>query len=144
MKDAIGYQRVSTREQGRSGLGLAAQRHDIEAFGAREGFSVKTWYQDIQTGGGKDALLLGSKAVLEHIGMLPRKQPFAARGKLRPNDHGRQMDGNLLQGASLDKRLYRPIRRHALGVAHYVSCKSVHRTRVVGDQHFSDWFFSRQ
>ena len=57
MKHAIGYLRVSTREQGRSGLGLAAQRHDIEAFGAREGFSVKSWYQDIQTGAGKDALL---------------------------------------------------------------------------------------
>ena len=38
MQAAIGYLRVSTREQGRSGLGLAAQRHDIEAFGAREGF----------------------------------------------------------------------------------------------------------
>ena len=47
MKYAIGYLRVSTREQGRSGLGLATQRHDIEGFGAREGFSVKTWYQDI-------------------------------------------------------------------------------------------------
>src|ERR1700680_304944 len=58
MKDAIGYLRVSTREQGRSGLGLAAQRFDIEAFGSREGFSVKSWYQDIQTGAGKDALLL--------------------------------------------------------------------------------------
>jgi DNA invertase Pin-like site-specific DNA recombinase len=58
MKDAIGYLRVSTREQGRSGLGLAAQRCDIEAFGAREGFRVKSWYQDVQTGAGKDALLL--------------------------------------------------------------------------------------
>jgi DNA invertase Pin-like site-specific DNA recombinase len=58
MQTAIGYLRVSTREQGRSGLGLAAQRHDIEAFGAREGFAVKNWYQDIQTGAGKDALLL--------------------------------------------------------------------------------------
>jgi DNA invertase Pin-like site-specific DNA recombinase len=58
MKEAIGYLRVSTREQGRSGLGLAAQRHDIEAFGAREGFRVKSWYQDVQTGAGKDALLL--------------------------------------------------------------------------------------
>ena len=37
MQAAIGYLRVSTREQGRSGLGLAAQRHEIEAFGAREG-----------------------------------------------------------------------------------------------------------
>jgi DNA invertase Pin-like site-specific DNA recombinase len=58
MKKAIGYLRVSTREQGRSGLGLAAQRHDIETFGEREGFEVKSWYQDIQTGAGKDALLL--------------------------------------------------------------------------------------
>jgi DNA invertase Pin-like site-specific DNA recombinase len=58
MKNAIGYLRVSTKEQGRSGLGLAAQRFDIEAFGSREGFSVKAWYQDIQTGAGKDALLL--------------------------------------------------------------------------------------
>jgi DNA invertase Pin-like site-specific DNA recombinase len=58
MKEAIGYLRVSTREQGRSGVGLAAQRHDIEAFVAREGFEVNSWHQDIQTGAGKDALLL--------------------------------------------------------------------------------------
>jgi DNA invertase Pin-like site-specific DNA recombinase len=58
MKDAIGYLRVSTREQGRSGLGLAAQRYDIGVFGAREGFPIQSWHQDIQTGAGKDALLL--------------------------------------------------------------------------------------
>jgi DNA invertase Pin-like site-specific DNA recombinase len=58
MKDAIGYLRVSTKEQGRSGLGLAAQRFDIENFGKREGFSVTAWHQDIQTGAGKDPLLL--------------------------------------------------------------------------------------
>jgi DNA invertase Pin-like site-specific DNA recombinase len=58
MKTAIGYLRVSSREQGRSGLGLAAQRYDIEAFGAKEGFIVKLWHQDIQTGAGKDALLM--------------------------------------------------------------------------------------
>ena len=58
MKDAIGYLRVSTSEQGRSGLGLAAQRHDIENFGAHEGFTIHSWHQDVQTGAGKDALLL--------------------------------------------------------------------------------------
>src|SRR6185437_4575756 len=58
MKDAIGYLRVSTQEQGRSGLSLAAQRFDIEHFGKREGFSVSAWHQDIQTGTGRDALLL--------------------------------------------------------------------------------------
>jgi DNA invertase Pin-like site-specific DNA recombinase len=58
MKDAIGYLRVSTREQGRSGLGLAAQRQEIETFAAKEGLAIKTWHQDIQTGAGRDALLL--------------------------------------------------------------------------------------
>jgi DNA invertase Pin-like site-specific DNA recombinase len=58
MQAAIGYLRVSTREQGRSGLGLAAQRHDIETFGAREGFAIKSWHQDVQSGAGADALLL--------------------------------------------------------------------------------------
>jgi DNA invertase Pin-like site-specific DNA recombinase len=58
MQIAIGYLRVSTQEQGRSGLGLAAQRSEIDAFGAREGFTVKSWHQDVQTGAGADALLL--------------------------------------------------------------------------------------
>jgi len=58
MKPAVGYLRVSTREQARGGLGLAAQRNEIEAFGAREGFAIRCWYQDVQTGGGADALLL--------------------------------------------------------------------------------------
>ena len=58
MEEAIGYLRVSTAEQGRSGLGLAAQRHDIEAFALREGFAVSSWHQDVQTGAGADALLL--------------------------------------------------------------------------------------
>jgi len=47
MKDAIGYLRVCTPEQGRSGLSLAPQRSEI-----------RSWYQDVQTGKGSDALLL--------------------------------------------------------------------------------------
>jgi DNA invertase Pin-like site-specific DNA recombinase len=58
MQAAIGYLRVSTREQGRSGIGLAAQRRDIEAFAGREGFTVTAWHQDMQTGAGADALIL--------------------------------------------------------------------------------------
>jgi DNA invertase Pin-like site-specific DNA recombinase len=55
---AIGYLRVSTSEQGRSGLGLQAQRTDVEKFAAREGLAIKALHQDIQTGAGKDALHL--------------------------------------------------------------------------------------
>jgi DNA invertase Pin-like site-specific DNA recombinase len=58
MQAAIGYLRVSTREQGRRGVGLAAQRNEIERFASQEGFEVRSWRQDIQTGGGADALLL--------------------------------------------------------------------------------------
>jgi DNA invertase Pin-like site-specific DNA recombinase len=41
-----------------AGLGHAAQRHEIETFGAKEGLLVKSWHQDVQTGAGKDALLM--------------------------------------------------------------------------------------
>jgi DNA invertase Pin-like site-specific DNA recombinase len=58
MQATIGYLRVSTREQGRSGFGLAAQRHEIEAFALREGLDIRSWHQDVQTGAGADALLL--------------------------------------------------------------------------------------
>ena len=58
MQAAIGYLRVSTRDQGRSGLGLAAQRQEIEGFALREGFAVRAWHQDVQTGVGADGLLL--------------------------------------------------------------------------------------
>jgi hypothetical protein len=70
MQAAIGYLRVSTREQGRSGLGLAAQRHEIEAWAApsMEGFSIRS-HQDIQTGARADALMLRP---------VPSRVPFAA------------------------------------------------------------------
>ena len=41
MPAAIGYLRVSTQEQGRSGLGLAAQRSEIQAFGVQQGLTTE-------------------------------------------------------------------------------------------------------
>jgi DNA invertase Pin-like site-specific DNA recombinase len=53
---AIGYLRVSTDGQGRSGLGLDAQRAAVRAFADREGFNVSQWFTDVETGKGSDAL----------------------------------------------------------------------------------------
>ena len=50
MSSAIGYCRVSTAEQGKSGLGLEAQKTAIEAFAGREGFVVSEWYTEVQSG----------------------------------------------------------------------------------------------
>ena len=52
----IGYLRVSTARQGRSGLGMEAQKSAIEAFAAREGLTVVNWFADVETGKGSDAL----------------------------------------------------------------------------------------
>ncbi len=96
MKDAIGYLRVSTQEQGRSGLGLAAQRFDIQAFGTREGLRVRSWHQDVQTGAGKDAIVLrpGLAAALKEarasgfpLIVSPARSPIAQR-PLHRRTHG--------------------------------------------------------
>src|SRR5258707_4820802 len=56
MKTAIGYVRVSTSAQGRSGLGLEAQRAAITRFAEAEGLDVTQVYEEIETGSGSDAL----------------------------------------------------------------------------------------
>ena len=52
----VAYLRVSTAGQGRSGLGLDAQRAAIKSFAAKEGFTVSHWFTDIESGKGSDAL----------------------------------------------------------------------------------------
>jgi DNA invertase Pin-like site-specific DNA recombinase len=52
----IAYTRVSTAEQGKSGLGLDAQRANIEAFAAREGLEIVHRFEEIETGKGADAI----------------------------------------------------------------------------------------
>lgn len=53
---AIGYLRVSTHKQGRSGLGIGAQRNAIDRFAEAEGYTVAEWFTEIETGKGFDAL----------------------------------------------------------------------------------------
>lgn len=53
---AYGYCRVSTREQGRSGLGLAAQRETVEHFARHHEITMLGFVEEVQTGKGHDAL----------------------------------------------------------------------------------------
>lgn len=56
MQAAVGYVRVSTSQQGNSGLGLEAQREAIRAFATAEGYEVIRWVTEVETGKGADAL----------------------------------------------------------------------------------------
>jgi DNA invertase Pin-like site-specific DNA recombinase len=47
---AVGYLRVSTREQGKSGLGLEAQRAAIESFAARENITIAEYFTEVESG----------------------------------------------------------------------------------------------
>ena len=56
MQQAIAYYRVSTARQGRSGLGIQAQREAVSRFAAAEGFELTTEFVEVETGKGADAL----------------------------------------------------------------------------------------
>ena len=56
MQQAIAYYRVSTARQGRSGLGIEAQRDAVARFAAVEGFELIAEFVEIETGKGADAL----------------------------------------------------------------------------------------
>jgi len=56
MQQAISYIRVSTQQQGRSGLGLEAQRDEIKRFCDNELFNIIREYVEVETGKGADAL----------------------------------------------------------------------------------------
>jgi DNA invertase Pin-like site-specific DNA recombinase len=52
----IAYYRVSTQKQGRSGLGLEAQRKAVANFAETEGFEIVAEFTEVETGKGSDAL----------------------------------------------------------------------------------------
>jgi DNA invertase Pin-like site-specific DNA recombinase len=56
MHPLVAYYRVSTERQGRSGLGLEAQRAAGQAFAKAEGFEIIAEFQEIETAKGSDAL----------------------------------------------------------------------------------------
>jgi DNA invertase Pin-like site-specific DNA recombinase len=55
-RSLILYIRVSTSQQGRSGLGIEAQRETLLRFAEAEGFTVLREFVEVETGKGSDAL----------------------------------------------------------------------------------------
>lgn len=53
---AVAYIRVSTQAQGRSGLGIEAQRETIARFATAEGMTIVAEHLEVETGKGSDAL----------------------------------------------------------------------------------------
>ena len=56
MQPVVAYYRVSTGRQGRSGLGLDAQRERFAQFSAENGMDVVGAFTEVETGKGADAL----------------------------------------------------------------------------------------
>src|SRR5450830_308588 len=56
MRPLVGYLRVSSTQQGRSGLGIEAQRQALAQFAEADGFEIVREYVEVETGKGADAL----------------------------------------------------------------------------------------
>jgi DNA invertase Pin-like site-specific DNA recombinase len=56
MKPIVAYIRVSTSQQGRSGLGIEAQREALARFARDEWFEIAGEFVEVETGKGNDAL----------------------------------------------------------------------------------------
>jgi DNA invertase Pin-like site-specific DNA recombinase len=67
-KSIVSYLRVSTEKQGRSGLGIAAQRDAVNRFADVHGYTIVAEYEEMETGKGADALDRRPKlkAALDH------------------------------------------------------------------------------
>lgn len=82
----VTYERVSTARQGRSGLGLDAQRAAIDAFALERGAAVLARFTEIESGGKNDrpeleraltlARLTGSTLVIAKLDRLSRNAAF--------------------------------------------------------------------
>jgi DNA invertase Pin-like site-specific DNA recombinase len=56
MRSVVAYVRVSTQTQGKSGLGIEAQRDAIARFAEAEGLELLNEYVEVETGKGCDAI----------------------------------------------------------------------------------------
>ncbi len=100
-KPIVADLRVSTRDQGRSGLGIDAQRAAVARFAEAEGFEIVAEHVEIETGKGADVL---------------DRRPQLAAALAEARHHGK---GTPIAVAKLD-RLSRDV--------HFISGLMAHRT----------------
>ena len=82
MSPLIAYYRVSTQKQGRSGLGLEAQRKAVASFAEAEGFEIVAEFTEVETGKGSDAL--DRRPQLKAALKAAKKARLSCRGQARP------------------------------------------------------------
>src|ERR1700727_1379967 len=58
MSNLVSYIRVSTAQQGKSGLGIEAQRLALDAFAKANGFEIVAEFVEVETGQNSDAIEL--------------------------------------------------------------------------------------
>src|SRR3979490_3623763 len=92
---AVGWYRVSTAEQGQSGLGMEAQQASVRAFVAAQGWTMVAEYSDIASG--KDDRRPGFQAALTRCRQLGG---VLAAGRLERITRPAHMLSQLLEGGS--------------------------------------------
>lgn len=85
MATFIGYYRVSTQAQGRSGLGLEAQRDAVAKYVKSVGGTLLAEFQEVESGGRSDRVEL--KAALQHCRMKKAMLVIAKIDRLARNVH---------------------------------------------------------
>jgi len=89
MQKIVGYYRVSTKRQGKSGLGLEGQREAVERYSEQNGGKIVAEYVEIETGTNKrkrpqlaEAIghcnLIGAKLVVAKLDRLARNVAFTS------------------------------------------------------------------
>ena len=76
-KPLVTYLRVSTAAQGKSGIGLDAQREALARFAEVEGFTIVAEYVEVETGKGADALDRRPKLAASLAAAKARRCPVA-------------------------------------------------------------------
>ena len=82
-KPTVSYLRVSTQGQGRSGLGIEAQREAIARFASAHGFEVAGEFVELESGKGADALELRPQ-LRQALGEAKRAQMCCCRSEAGP------------------------------------------------------------